>query len=61
MSNTVEAGTETPQAPRTWPMIDPVAGVWPESHESRIRANGQSAQEKGLDLLSLANIPSSLP
>ena len=61
MSWTVAAGTETPPGPRTWPVIDPVAGAWPESKDGSINANAERAQERGMRFVKLVTIPSELP
>src|SRR5208282_367891 len=58
ISWTVAAGTETPPGPRTWPVIDPVAGAWPESAEGSRQANAHSAKKTGMSFMCLVNIPS---
>jgi hypothetical protein len=61
MSWTVAAGTETPPGPRTWPVIDPVAGAWPESKDGSIKAIAERAQVKGMRFVKLVAIPNELP
>src|SRR5208337_3395112 len=60
MSWTVAAGTETPPGPRTWPVIDPVAGAWPESKEGSIQANAKRIEERRMHFIELVNIPGTL-
>jgi hypothetical protein len=60
MSWTVAAGTETPPGPRTWPVIDPVAGAWPKSKDGSTKANAERAAQKGMRFVRFVDTPAEL-
>jgi len=54
VSWTVAAGTDTPPGPRTWPLIDPVVGLWAENTVKGENASAKKTLGRTMRLVRLA-------